>query len=255
MRRTVSLLAFIAVCLRPCAAPAELRWGPDAAAAGEAELADELSTLRVALEETYGWQDDSAFTRFRRYVGQDYRTFYSRSNMGLLVLGIAGAQVMMGTGGDQGISNWYQDHADGHDADNAAEIIKQAGSAEFALPAYLLLGALAPVTDDIPVLGVTCDWGGNCLRTALVGEWPVLLLQQLLGSSRPRDGDRRRVTWRPFEDNNGVSGHAFLGAIPSLNAAASPMIVQTISFSVARIPSTLPYAAPPRCILSGWAFV
>jgi hypothetical protein len=215
-------VAAVTVCLCPSlfAAGADKASGAQGETpAAEAVLPEELSSLRAALEGTYGWSEETAFARFRRYVGQDYRTFYSRANCGLIVLGIGAAQVTMGTGADQGISNWYQDHVDGQDADEVAEVIKQAGTPEFVLPAYLLLGALSPLAEDVPVADVACDWGANCLRTALVGEIPMLLLQQLLGSSRPRDGDRRKVHWKPFQDNNGVSGHAFLGAIPALNAA------------------------------------
>jgi hypothetical protein len=43
-------------------------------------------------------------------------------------------------------------------------------------------------------------------------------LQWTLGSSRPLEGIGSE--WHPFADNNGVSAHAFVGAIPFLSAAA-----------------------------------
>ena len=37
-----------------------------------------------------------------------------------------------------------------------------------------------------------------------------------LGASRPKEDDS---SWRPFNDNNGVSGHSFMGAVPFIAAA------------------------------------
>ena len=52
----------------------------------------------------------------------------------------------------------------------------------------------------------------------LVGAPATGVLQVAIGASRPSEtaaGSR----WRPFHDNNGVSGHAFVGAVPFLAAA------------------------------------
>ncbi len=43
------------------------------------------------------------------------------------------------------------------------------------------------------------------------------MLQVLIGASRPKEF--RGSKWRPFEDTNGVSGHALVGAVPFLVAA------------------------------------
>jgi hypothetical protein len=50
----------------------------------------------------------------------------------------------------------------------------------------------------------------------LVGVPPLLFFQNALGTSRPNESDSY---WHPFEDNNGVSGHSFMGAVPFLTAA------------------------------------
>ena len=42
-----------------------------------------------------------------------------------------------------------------------------------------------------------------------------LFLQKAVGASRPKEDDSH---WRPFNDNNGVSGHSFMGAVPFLAA-------------------------------------
>ena len=62
----------------------------------------------------------------------------------------------------------------------------------------------------------TGEWGRRSLRAILVGAPPVLFLQKAIGASRPKEDDSR---WRPFNDNNGVSGHSFMGAVPFIAAA------------------------------------
>lgn len=44
----------------------------------------------------------------------------------------------------------------------------------------------------------------------------MLFLQNAIGASRPKEDDSN---WRPFNDNNGVSGHSFMGAVPFITAA------------------------------------
>ena len=51
----------------------------------------------------------------------------------------------------------------------------------------------------------------------MVGGPPLLAFQRILGSGRPTDGSESK--WAPFKDDNGASGHAFIGAIPFLTAS------------------------------------
>ena len=45
-----------------------------------------------------------------------------------------------------------------------------------------------------------------------------MLAQRITGGSRPDEKDRD-ARWLPFQDNNGVSGHAFMASLPFINAA------------------------------------
>ena len=45
-----------------------------------------------------------------------------------------------------------------------------------------------------------------------------MIAQRLTGGSRPGEKDRDS-RWLPFQDNNGVSGHSFMAALPFINAA------------------------------------
>jgi len=46
----------------------------------------------------------------------------------------------------------------------------------------------------------------------------MLAMQVVTGASRPGETDHGSL-WAPFQDNNGVSGHSFLGAVPFISAA------------------------------------
>jgi len=46
----------------------------------------------------------------------------------------------------------------------------------------------------------------------------MLLMQSLLGGSRPGEASVESQ-WKPFDDDNAVSGHAFVGAVPFITAA------------------------------------
>jgi hypothetical protein len=52
----------------------------------------------------------------------------------------------------------------------------------------------------------------------LVGAPPLYCLQWAIGASRPGESSAES-SWKPFQDSNGVSGHAFVGAVPFLSAA------------------------------------
>ena len=59
-------------------------------------------------------------------------------------------------------------------------------------------------------------WGGMVSRAYLVGAGPMLLMQKVTGGSRPfeREEGTSSSSWKFWSDENGVSGHAFMGSIP-----------------------------------------
>ena len=61
------------------------------------------------------------------------------------------------------------------------------------------------------------SWGVQTSRALGVGATVTGVLQVAIGSSRPDEPNGSK--WHPFADNNGVSGHALVGAVPFLVAA------------------------------------
>src|SRR5690606_20584378 len=59
-------------------------------------------------------------------------------------------------------------------------------------------------------------WASRSLRANILGGTQAWALTYMLGSHRPRAGTS---DWQPWNDNDGVSGHSFYGAVPFLTAA------------------------------------
>ena len=63
------------------------------------------------------------------------------------------------------------------------------------------------------------EYAARTTRAYLVGLPPLLVFQSLLGAGRPSLEDKRGSYWRPFHNDNAVSGHSFIGAMPFITAA------------------------------------
>ncbi|MGI9517375.1 MAG: phosphatase PAP2 family protein [Pirellulaceae bacterium] len=68
------------------------------------------------------------------------------------------------------------------------------------------------------VAGVAKTWSYRSTRSLLVGAPALILTQSITGASRPGENPAGSG-WKPFDDDNGASGHAFIGAVPFLVAA------------------------------------
>lgn len=147
-------------------------------------------------------------------VFKDYKSFYSSDRLVRLGIAFASGGVIANTQMDDNIQNWYQDNIRSNTTDNFSKVFKQFGEGTYLLPIALLSASInfyEPESD----LGI---WGVYTSRAYLVGA-PVLLATQVLtGGSRPNEKSYGSQ-WKPFQDSNGVSGHAFMGAVPFLTLA------------------------------------
>ncbi len=153
---------------------------------------------------------------------QDNRSFYSRQS--LLCLGgtVGVAAIFANTDIDENFRSWmhrqkltepavdcwFRDFGNGYytiSATAAALLLSHAWK-------YGRYGRPTPLADGVE------DWSYRSMRAFFVGAPSVLVIQQLTGSSRPGESSAGS-DWVPFADNNGVSGHAFVGAVPFLAAA------------------------------------
>jgi membrane-associated phospholipid phosphatase len=149
---------------------------------------------------------------------RDYRDFYSLRGLAIVGAQVGGAAVLANTSLDQDFQDWHDDNVKSNGSDDFADAVRWMGDGRIVIPVFAgaaLLECFA--RDDQPVFRTVGNWGGRCSRSVLVGGPTVLGLAYLLGASRPCED--RGSTWKLFDDSNSVSGHAFIGATPFLNAA------------------------------------
>ena len=143
-------------------------------------------------------------------IKNDYKNFYLNGDDLLrLGIGIGCAGLFANTSMDGDIQEFYQDNLRSKATDDLSKILKIPGDIFVTPP--VLLGTYLLFKDSS-----AGEWAQKSLRALAVGAPAGLFLQRAIGSSRPSERDSK---WRPFNDANGVSGHAFIGAIPFITAA------------------------------------
>jgi hypothetical protein len=151
-------------------------------------------------------------------IVQDYKNFYLSENMLYLGAALAVAAPLANTDADQGIRDWYQRGAGrSKGANDAADVFKVFGHWQYVVPVYLGLALGEHVFRDHPTATTLGQFGMRSLRAMAVGAPTVGVLQVGLGAGRPYTLDAH---WHPFNHNNSVAGHGFVGAVPFLTAAA-----------------------------------
>lgn len=143
-------------------------------------------------------------------IEKDYRAFYLDGHvMGSLGVGVAGAGALANSSADREVHEYFQNNLRSGATDAFSDAARVPGDVLVAVP--LLFGTYA-LLDDGPVK----TWAGGSLRALFVGAPAGLFIQYATGASRPEEGGSG---WKPFRGNNGLSGHAFVGAVPFLVAA------------------------------------
>ena len=154
-------------------------------------------------------------------IWEDHGNFYSRESLLSLGAAVGVHAVLANTSLDEDFRNYLQDHRirDPY----AFDFAKYLGEAWIVVPTLAAVWVVDSLIDRHGWLARhrhrdVDDWSSQSLRALIVGAPVVGGLQVLIGASRPRESSSGSK-WRPFQDNNGASGHAFLGAVPLLVAA------------------------------------
>lgn len=136
----------------------------------------------------------------------DYRAFYLDSNTYLrLGGGLVVAGALANTDADKEVRDYYQANIRSSATDGLSDFARIPGEALFTVPA---LAALYLSTEN--------PWAERSLRALFLGGPLGLFLRSATGGGRPTEGGS---DWKPFLNNNGLSGHSFIGAVPFITAA------------------------------------
>jgi len=186
---------------------------------------------------------------------EDIKSFYTEETFFDLFIGFSVAGVMANTPIDQKIANYYQDHIRSKETDELSAIFKKfGGNKELAIVfgTGLTVGYLL---EDTKIGDFVFDLSANVARSIIVGL-PIMLFGQVLtGADRPCSGNGS--AWHPFQNDHGVSGHAYMGAVPFLATAYmfnSPLIKIPLYFGstltgLSRINDNKHYTSQ---VLLGW---
>jgi hypothetical protein len=170
-----------------------------------------------------GADDDKSLSksysnRIWETIKTDQKNFYSSRRLLRIgaAFGIGG--IMANTNTDEKIQDWYQDDVRSSCTDNLSDVVKTFGEGKYLIPLSLLTAGLFEIIPESSATSSIDKWGRLTCRAYLVGGPPMLIMQRATGASRPNESDDDS-RWKPFNDSNGVSGHAFVGAVPFLSAA------------------------------------
>lgn len=153
-------------------------------------------------------------------VSGDYRQLYASSETyKLMGPAFAVGATMAHTDIDEDFRQWYQEDVRSSDTDHVAEVGRVLGDGMYVVPAYLAAYGVGAVFHESAAARGVGEWGNRCFRSFAVGTPALLVTQAATGASRPGETNAES-DWVPFHDTNGVSGHAFVGALPFMNAAA-----------------------------------
>lgn len=159
-------------------------------------------------------------------ISEDYSNFYSSDRLMRLGIAIGIAGVAANTNVDMSLRNEYQNkvrnaQTDGWssvEGNNGAFRAKFFGEGKYMVP-VALLAASVNLIDENTAVG---SWGASASRAYIVGLPAVWGLQFTTGAARPEHNAPAGSAWRPFNSDgyaHGVSGHAFVGAVPFLTIA------------------------------------
>jgi membrane-associated phospholipid phosphatase len=195
----------------------------------------------------------------RESIVQDYVNFYATDN--LLALGAAfgvGAAVA-NTSADARLYDALHENLTRTPSDEYAEYLhghRFLGDGFYLLPFYATLAIAGNGLGDEPLVPVVGDWGERSFRAILVGAPPLLATQYITGGSRP--GEQPWASnWQPFQDVNGVSGHAFMGAVPFISAAkmSDHLLWKAAFYTASLVPGMsriTDHAHYPSQVFLGW---
>ncbi|MCA9023080.1 MAG: hypothetical protein KDA74_23185, partial [Planctomycetaceae bacterium] len=154
-------------------------------------------------------------------VKMDHANYYSKESLTWLAGGLGVGAIIANTSLDGGIQNHLQSSVLSASSDEWFETFhaqKELGNGRYTLPVFAAAWVAGAMFEQIPLVNRTGEWGERSIRAIIVGTPPMLAMQFVTGASRPGETSANGK-WMPFQDNNGVSGHSFMGAIPFLAAA------------------------------------
>lgn len=153
---------------------------------------------------------DDELVRHLDAVKTDTGNLYGKNdNLIPAFLALASAAAFAKGSGDRDFQEYYQRRLRSDKTDDVASVFRASGSVYAAAP---VLAVTSLIAEGSPA----AEWSARSIRALVVGAPAGLFLQRALGGAPPEEGDSE---WKPFRNDAGLSGHAFVGAVPFITAA------------------------------------
>jgi hypothetical protein len=152
----------------------------------------------------------------------DERNFYRCGSLEWLAVGLGGSALLANTNLDQEFRQAV--HGPAGAGSTNLYWMTDMGNGEYVIPGlvaiWLLDYGIDSLSSDGGYAGTVWlqEWSGRSMRGMAVGAVPVLALQYLIGSARPGETSNGSH-WTPFQSSHGVSGNAWVCAVPFWTAA------------------------------------
>ena len=172
-----------------------------------------LFTLIISLFSSLAFAEEDLWNT----VKSDYDEFYSSDRFIRMGIIFAGGAVMANTDIDQNFQDDYQNNTRSSQTDDYAVTAKLFGEGKYLIPFSIITSYASEYLSGSTETAMG-TWGQRTARAYFVGGPTVLATQILTGASRPAEAPYKS-DWKPFNDANGVSGHAFVGSVPFLTIA------------------------------------
>jgi len=164
------------------------------------------------------WAGDHEKISIWMIVHSDVCRFCERDRLLRMGCVLGGCGLVANTSFDRNLQNWYQDDVRSSGSDEWAEIARVFGEGPYLVPVSLAAAVMGYVFETPQAVSHIGRWGQLTARAYLMGGPVVLGMQRLTGGSRPGETNQDS-DWRHLKDDNGVSGHSFIGAVPFLTIA------------------------------------
>ena len=172
---------------------------------------DETDHEGLSVRERFGMELGNLWSDFGNY----YCRWPTYRNLAI-AFGVGAA--LANTSADDQFQEWYESHVHSGPTDHAATFFRTFGAGWIMIPSWAGLGLVGAYFDDSPYGNIAADFGLQTTRAILVGAPALIFAQYATGGGRP-DLAPFDSHWHPFQNSHGVSGHAFIGAVPFLTAA------------------------------------
>lgn len=185
-----------------------------------------------------GWCGE--LSHVRRRIFTDFKNLYNRDNALNFGAALLGAGILANTKMDRNFQRWFTKHTSCGFTNEFSEFSKVFGEGKIFIPVTVTSAVLYRCwqvhSDNRTTHRPAGDFFARTARGYAVGAPTLLIGQIIFGGDRPRDGSSY---WKPFQENHGISGHAFIGATPFITAAhmSKQPLVKGVFYFLSIIPA------------------